>query len=552
MGRDAPADLDALLTSREREVLELLRPGLTNGEIAGRLGISVAGVRYHVSEIIGKLGVRNRYEAAAWPARPPWWLAAAAPVGLFWRQAKALAPLKLSSAALLASGGLLAAALAGIGLILFLLLRDGDSTGLPSAAPCPSNAPLAATDDGGELTLEELTDRVAEAITCPGYALHLRSAGQFEAGPYSVYGEGDIWIDLERNQGRVESRSIPNSEELRQAAEEEGRELRELRSVTIFRSDGQYTAERAPENQAAKRRQPPGCHGPDRTVLALILPCEGPTEKLEMTVERNVAYRGSNAIAYVTRGTSRGSDETYDTTGRVFLDRDTFLPLGSTSEGTLDAGVVYPISYDAPFQYEFVPLDSLPPDFFDPASIGYVEKDPEEPLETQDFGVTVYWLGRGFEGGDGLPALALKSVFAGSSLDGRPFRPAAEIFYRAADDEFGWGMVDLEIYKPKDWEAFLAQVPARWWYGPCVQRREIELGDRSAVIYAGPSDASMGEVECPPPGKYLAHVYIGDAFVTISAPGLGTGTTYSDSPYNSETGIELLVRSLTPRQRELP
>ena len=346
MGRDAPADLDALLTSREREVLELLRPGLTNGEIANRLGISVAGVRYHVSEIIGKLGVRNRYEAAAWPARPPWWLTAGAPLALFWRQAKALAPLKPSSAALAVSGGLLVAALAGIGLILFLLLRDGDSTGLRSAAPCPSNAPPA-LDASEELTVEQLTDRVAEALTCPGYALHLRSSGGYEAGPYSSYVETDIWIDLERNQARAESQGIFGSGAAR-GAEEDGEELFEVREVTIVHSDGQYTAERAPENQAAKRRRPPGCHGPDRTALGLMLPCEEPTFELEITVEQDLAYKGRNAIAYVFAGVSRSADETYDTTGRVFLDRDTFLPLGSTSEGTLDAGVVYPISYDAP------------------------------------------------------------------------------------------------------------------------------------------------------------------------------------------------------------
>ena len=61
------------LTAREQEVLELLRLGLTDAEIAQRLGISAGGASYHVSEIIGKLGVRNRYEAAAWPERPPWW-----------------------------------------------------------------------------------------------------------------------------------------------------------------------------------------------------------------------------------------------------------------------------------------------------------------------------------------------------------------------------------------------------------------------------------------------------------------------------------------------
>ena len=45
--------------------------------IAQRLGITVAGVKYHVSEILGKLGVASRVEAVAWsraeaPDRRPW------------------------------------------------------------------------------------------------------------------------------------------------------------------------------------------------------------------------------------------------------------------------------------------------------------------------------------------------------------------------------------------------------------------------------------------------------------------------------------------------
>ena len=54
------------LTPREWEVLRLIEDGLTNEEIAARLGISFAGARYHVAEIISKLGVSSRYEAIAW------------------------------------------------------------------------------------------------------------------------------------------------------------------------------------------------------------------------------------------------------------------------------------------------------------------------------------------------------------------------------------------------------------------------------------------------------------------------------------------------------
>jgi len=53
-----------ILTPREWEVLALVRRGHSNREIGRRLGVSLAGAKYHVAEIIGKLGVRSRGEAA--------------------------------------------------------------------------------------------------------------------------------------------------------------------------------------------------------------------------------------------------------------------------------------------------------------------------------------------------------------------------------------------------------------------------------------------------------------------------------------------------------
>jgi DNA-binding NarL/FixJ family response regulator len=54
----------AALTSREREILGHLAAGRTNGEIARALVISTKTASVHVSNILRKLGVSTRYEAA--------------------------------------------------------------------------------------------------------------------------------------------------------------------------------------------------------------------------------------------------------------------------------------------------------------------------------------------------------------------------------------------------------------------------------------------------------------------------------------------------------
>jgi DNA-binding CsgD family transcriptional regulator len=53
-----------VLSPREMQVLDMASLGLTNGQIATRLHVSVHAVKFHLAAVYRKLGVANRTEAA--------------------------------------------------------------------------------------------------------------------------------------------------------------------------------------------------------------------------------------------------------------------------------------------------------------------------------------------------------------------------------------------------------------------------------------------------------------------------------------------------------
>lgn len=132
-------------------MLNLLRKGLTNAQIADRLDIAAETAKYHVSEILTKLCVATREEAAAW--RP---VTTTVPqrtgVGAFIFGLKALA-----------FGGS-AAAIAGVGVIGYGVIMSGGGGLSPSTAsadrdPLPPEQALALAEQAGES--DQLVDRPA-------------------------------------------------------------------------------------------------------------------------------------------------------------------------------------------------------------------------------------------------------------------------------------------------------------------------------------------------------------------------------------------------------
>ena len=68
-GTDKRAAPEDVLTEREREVLRLVSDGATNREIAAKLYISENTVSFHMKNILGKLHLKNRAQAAAFAIR---------------------------------------------------------------------------------------------------------------------------------------------------------------------------------------------------------------------------------------------------------------------------------------------------------------------------------------------------------------------------------------------------------------------------------------------------------------------------------------------------
>jgi photosystem II stability/assembly factor-like uncharacterized protein/DNA-binding CsgD family transcriptional regulator len=130
-----------VLTPREQDVLALIRDGLTNEQISERLNIGFETAKSHVAEILSKLGVATREEAAAWHPEPErrW---------SFGRIALTLA-----------GTAVFAAAVAGLALLAWGLSRSGggqvvEATGTPtSAASVPSPSPATGLIEGPNVSV---------------------------------------------------------------------------------------------------------------------------------------------------------------------------------------------------------------------------------------------------------------------------------------------------------------------------------------------------------------------------------------------------------------
>ena len=129
------------ITPRQAEVLRLIERGLTNGEIAIELGITLDGVKFHVSEILAKLGVSSREEA----------------VGA-WRHSRSFPTLVLPSTGVLRWAAVSVTAVGGVLLLgtLFVLFSRGESPEPAAPNPTVSATPTSPPTPTATATVESL------------------------------------------------------------------------------------------------------------------------------------------------------------------------------------------------------------------------------------------------------------------------------------------------------------------------------------------------------------------------------------------------------------
>jgi len=142
---------EAILTERQREVLKLIAAGKTNAEIGEALGISLDGAKWHVTEILTRLQVQTREEAANWWRHEQSVQQRASRLFGMFRPMTALGGIVL--------GGTVLAAV-GVGAVV-MLMRPGDAPAsarvtvqalspsvVPTVAPTPTASPSTLVADG--------------------------------------------------------------------------------------------------------------------------------------------------------------------------------------------------------------------------------------------------------------------------------------------------------------------------------------------------------------------------------------------------------------------
>lgn len=265
------------------------------------------------------------------------------------------------------------------------------------------------------------------AMTRGGIVFHtVVSASQVDGMVESPMFSNEAWIDLTRDHTRLEFRKAPGF-----ASDLADYNLSVLAEGKRYSDDGDLRPSVANYDDYAL------CiNGPSPWVVRrLACGFMDYPASADVKVDTSAKYEGREVVVLTTRSVHQpepgagqhgtpapGDPDPTKPTAlvyRLFVDRTTFLPIASVAE-VEQAGVVVRGGVVVRFKNDFVRADSLASDFLEPSAVGYVDPGDRQKqlLDDPASPVPVYWLGRSFDPGNGLPVLKLAEVDGRSRVPG--------------------------------------------------------------------------------------------------------------------------------------
>lgn len=308
---------------------------------------------------------------------------------------------------------------------------------------------------------------MARALTRPGAAAHLSAvtSGSVDDHPYAK--QEELWLDPAGDRARVEVTT---------GFAQPGAQASQVRIVA-----GRAAYVRQADAPAA-RVQASACRSAPSAVIATVLGCHGNLESASVRVESST-FEGGATVALIAEGTAPRSDEVRGFTDALHLDAATMLPVALVSSGSYDFGGTHAFKTVTRFTVAFERLDALPPEFFDPASLGYAARDVLAGVRAAAGSIAVYWAGARYAPDGGAP-LALATVFAAGDAAAGFIGPRVTLAYRDGRDEFAAPSVFVHLWRADDWARSERTLPHRA-FGDVVAAIEASPGS----LYANPASA---------------------------------------------------------------
>ena len=488
-----------ILTPREWEVLSLIEQGASNEEISQRLGITERTAKYHVSEILSKLGVSSREEAVAAVGERTV------------RTAVARWALWLRIAAVLSAAGVLMIVL----VLAWDMLQGGGDDGVSA-----------------EISVTDVYSRALASAARSGSLLHISfEQVSSDGGAEKQLREGEMWVDAAGDSVRRESHNGRDATNQDSVGDE----------LTIAAKGFLYTHFDSPAlgSRANRSEFKSLCGGTESTVIAAIFSCgvdpvrnTGTPADIASQVDTHAQFEGHPAIVVLigyanTTATPNLIASVFTT--YFYFDPATFLPLGES--------VGLPFDTTTRLQTEFIDKSSVASDYLDPKSIGYGLRDPDANRAEIASRVNPYWLGDQFVV-NGSSEYILMGADLTHALGG-----TASLEYEAPD---GYPAVDIYLWDRNAWVTFLAQATSKLLSRQeCTTETDVTGGGYTARTYNMPV-SSPADDPCRvaargsgvPLAKYFVFVDVGDVVVDIRPAG---GSELDNLP-----GIRSLLERLRP------